>query len=245
MEKTPNHMLMTRFLQKLFTPERTHFVITLRHPLGATHFKWKLPQQLKAFQADCGLGLVKHWLAQMRILEEDLRHIDNVSIVMFEFFTKGGYHQANYDVLMASLGLHPQLSVQVEPRTDRKSLREMQELMEKRILRNQGLIIKNGMVKRAQPRSRRRLLGYRGQSVHEHSRTITLHEERWMSWTSALEERIPNYHEHPACKPVMELESEVNRYGYSLVHPSRVRIPECLKDRIIVPSPNHVKPDRS
>ena len=31
--------LMTRFLQKLFTPERTSFLITIRHPLGCTNFK--------------------------------------------------------------------------------------------------------------------------------------------------------------------------------------------------------------
>lgn len=236
-------MLMTRFLQKLFTPERTHFIITLRHPLGATHFKWKLPQQLKAFRADCGLGLVEHWLAQMRILEEDLQHINGASIVMFEFFTKGGYHQANYDALMVSLGLQPELSVEVEPREGRKSLHEMQELMEKRILRKQGIVVKNGVVQRVRRKSGRRLLGYRGDSVHEHSRTITLHEERWMSWISAIEERIPNYRDDPACKEMMQLEPEVNRYGYSLVHPSRVRIPGCFKDRVIVPSPKHVRSD--
>jgi hypothetical protein len=55
-EKTPNHMLMTRFLQQLFTPARTKFVVTIRHPMGCSHFKWKLVKQLDNFRNDCGAG---------------------------------------------------------------------------------------------------------------------------------------------------------------------------------------------
>ena len=33
-EKSPRHMLMTRLLQWYFTPERTRFVVVLRHPIA-------------------------------------------------------------------------------------------------------------------------------------------------------------------------------------------------------------------
>ena len=55
-EKSPRHSLMTRLLQYWFTPERTYFVVMLRHPLGTMRgdanvivAATKLPQVILTF----------------------------------------------------------------------------------------------------------------------------------------------------------------------------------------------------
>eukprot|EP00039_Didymoeca_costata_P020891 m.342772 g.342772 ORF g.342772 m.342772 type:complete len:413 (+) comp21817_c0_seq1:117-1355(+) len=125
-EKTPNHMLMTRFLQRMFSPERTRFLVTIRHPLGATHFKWKLPKMLPEFQETCGERYVKHWLQQMDILKEDLPYLRSVTMVMFEYFVPGGRHQGNYERLMKAVGLPAEMDLSIDKTKTRLSLEEMQ-----------------------------------------------------------------------------------------------------------------------
>eukprot|EP00729_Bicosta_minor_P003987 gene3987-33281_t len=131
-EKTPNHMVMTRFLQRLFTPKRTKFVITIRHPLGCSHFKWKLVKQLKNFQSDCGYQYVKHWLAQMEILEHDIKYLKNVQVVMFEYFTANGYGPTNYKRLMNAIDLPAELNISTSLRKERYPLTKMIEIDEQR-----------------------------------------------------------------------------------------------------------------
>merc|ERR1712205_206984 len=99
----------------------------------------------------------------------------------------GGYHQSNYDRLMRAVGLKPELEVNVMPRSSRKTLHELQDIQERKILRKQGVVIRNGVFHRISP-PRRKLLGYRGDTISEHVQSITLQEEDWMSWVSALEE---------------------------------------------------------
>ena len=41
-EKSPRHALMTRLLQHWFTPERTSFVVLLRHPLATVQSSRRL-----------------------------------------------------------------------------------------------------------------------------------------------------------------------------------------------------------
>ena len=350
-EKTPNHLVMTRFLQKLFTPERTQFVITLRHPLGATNFKWKLPKQLQRFRDDCGYALVKHWLAQMDILREDIVHLNKATIVMFEFFTANGKAQRNYEHLMDALGLPSEINITVAPRKSRYPLEVMQKLHElsrlrkkyvpapvpqprwrvpttlavhtqaeaivlfpvprkacvrspcfffychryrrlkdrgggdagdasrsndengdtfrssiKRVKRRRQLFayeggeegkgegmantdIDHGIAAHqpaydtAQQRQRRRrLLGYQGHAMPADALQLQLHEEKWMSWTEAWEERIQNHEQDAACKQMFaDLEERVNFYGYSLVNPAKVTIPEPFKKYVVVPLPEDIQ----
>lgn len=39
-EKSPPHLIKTRFFQKIFTPDRTRFVVVFRHPLASAHFRY-------------------------------------------------------------------------------------------------------------------------------------------------------------------------------------------------------------
>lgn len=114
-EKTPNHMVMMRFLQCLFSPERSKFVVTIRHPFGASHFKWKLPKQVPIVKNTCGRPWLLNWLQQMRTLKQDLPHLSNARVVIFENFTNGNVQQ-NYEDLMQSIGVAPTMNVSVKVR---------------------------------------------------------------------------------------------------------------------------------
>jgi len=62
-EKSPRHVVMTRFLQAYFTADASFFVNTIRHPLGCTHLSWTYKDEWKGAAKTCGRGYIKHWLA--------------------------------------------------------------------------------------------------------------------------------------------------------------------------------------
>lgn len=241
-EKTPNHMVMTRLLQCLFTPERTSHVVLLRHPLGATYFKWKLPQQEEAMRGHCGQPYIEHWLKQMDTLKEDLPHLRTARVVMFENFTVGDVQQ-HYDRLLGSLGLAPSMKVTTAARSPRPPYADTKARYLKRqaALANQG-----GGVGMAKKRGKhmtqhgRKLLGYRGDRPGDSGTPIDIvvKTEKWMNWVHAIEERFGGgFMSGELCQGVFaKFEARVNEYGYSLLLPERVTIPAPFRANLVIPS---------
>lgn len=93
LEKTPRHMLMTRFLQWYLTPERTIFLVILRHPLGTLRVLYEQRPggggPKSSFMEDCGARAIAHWLHIHDSLFEDLIYIRNSMLVHYERFALG------------------------------------------------------------------------------------------------------------------------------------------------------------
>ena len=90
-EKSPRHALMTRLLQHWFTPERSFFVVMLRHPLATMKHIWERQDLVTSsrFAEDCGETALQHWLLVHAILLDDLRALRNVAVVQYERFAMG------------------------------------------------------------------------------------------------------------------------------------------------------------
>jgi hypothetical protein len=75
LEKSPPHLLMTRFLQSVFP--NSSFVIIVRHPVAVSlaTTKWN-PRSLDS--------LVEHWLTAHEIFEADRPHLQRVMTVRYE-----------------------------------------------------------------------------------------------------------------------------------------------------------------
>ena len=86
-EKSPRHMLMTRLLQYYFTPERSYFVVVMRHPYGTV--REIMNGRYQSFYRDCGAEAIAHWLMIYEALFEDLKHIRNRVVLHLEKFVEG------------------------------------------------------------------------------------------------------------------------------------------------------------
>ena len=201
-EKTPSNIVMSRFIQKLFTPERTKFVFVIRHPLGATKHFWARDRGGKV-QNHCGRPLIEHWLKQMVILAQDLPYLRNARVVVYEQFMNSpeSYHKK----LLHFLELDEARGARLFFETDGKNSR--------------------GGRKRVRG-SGKRLLNFHGEKdVHITSgrATIQIAQEKGMSWKSTFEQMTRG---SKACEPMMaQLEESVNRFGYSLLNPDVVTPP--------------------
>jgi hypothetical protein len=81
-EKSPIHTMKTRFLQAMFGPNNTFFVVVIRHPFPSMQV-----QHLPYYSTvpDCvGLDRMKHWLHVHTQLFEDLQHLHNYVLIRFE-----------------------------------------------------------------------------------------------------------------------------------------------------------------
>ena len=96
LEKSPPHLLMTRFLQSAFP--NSSFVIIVRHPVAVSlaTTKWS------ARSLD---SLIEHWLAAHEIFEADRPHLQRVMTVGYE--TLAGDPAATLRKIYAFLGVAP------------------------------------------------------------------------------------------------------------------------------------------
>ena len=87
-EKSPRHIVMTRLLQHWFTPERSFFIVILRHPFGtlSSMFRKAADVDKKFNNASCGAVVVKEWLDMHETLFADLQHIKHKVVVHYERF---------------------------------------------------------------------------------------------------------------------------------------------------------------
>eukprot|EP00041_Stephanoeca_diplocostata_P008120 m.117182 g.117182 ORF g.117182 m.117182 type:complete len:398 (-) comp17183_c0_seq34:1627-2820(-) len=219
-EKTPNHMVMSRLLQCFFGPQRTKFLFTLRHPLGATYFLWKLPRRVPGVLKDCGESFIKNWLAQMDILKTDIPHLRHARVMQFENFTVGDI-QGNYNNVMLSMGLEPAFNVTSQKRDVRPSYSKMQEMARKRaqVKQAKGPGRVGALLDKRPPLPRRKLQGFLGNSEN-----LVILVEPWFSWLDAWNERFADITKTPLCQDMWsKYEARVNEYGYRCV------LPMCLR----------------
>ena len=96
LEKSPPHLLMTRFLQSVFP--NSSFVIIVRHPVAVSlaTTKWST-RSLDS--------LIEHWLAAHEIFEADRPHLQRVMTVGYE--TLAGDPAATLRKIYAFLGVAP------------------------------------------------------------------------------------------------------------------------------------------
>ena len=79
-EKSPPNMIRTRFLQAVFRPSPTYFIVILRHPLVVAYAtkKWR------GHRRHGVRSLVEHWLAAHELFLEDAERLTNVRVVRYE-----------------------------------------------------------------------------------------------------------------------------------------------------------------
>ena len=96
---------MTRLLQYVFTPERSFFVVVLRHPYATMHDMWEKADEYQFDDVylyckrenivsfcrfgDCGEAALKHWLLITTAMFFDLKHIKNKVVFHYERFVQG------------------------------------------------------------------------------------------------------------------------------------------------------------
>lgn len=123
-EKSPQHMIMTRLLQWYFKPEQSTFVVVLRHPLGTlrtTMFNSETQKQL--FRRDCGAAAIQHWLHIHDALFADIPFLKKVTVLHYERLVLGS-SQAVFDELLQYLGLDAFITINITDSTPRQHRRE-------------------------------------------------------------------------------------------------------------------------
>ena len=92
LEKSPIHMYMTNVLQYWFSPERTSFIVVLRHPFSNWNYQRSANQSSHRAGYGvslCGEKIVQRWLDHHEALFTDLKSIQNYAVVHFERFLLG------------------------------------------------------------------------------------------------------------------------------------------------------------
>lgn len=114
LEKSPSNMIMTRFLQALWTQKHAvhevpmppsakivHFVIITRHPIATA--------LAHAVYPDCKmmtlLELVMHWIAQHQTMALDVKHLDSVTHIQYEELVRNP--DAYLTQIYTAVGLDP------------------------------------------------------------------------------------------------------------------------------------------
>ncbi len=98
-EKSPIHTLKTRFLQAMFTAERTFFIVAIRHPLPSM-----LYTRAKSRHSDCSdFKRIQSWLYVVNTMFDDLLHVEHYVIMRFEEFVQSEDPYGLFDVTMELL----------------------------------------------------------------------------------------------------------------------------------------------
>lgn len=82
LEKTPGNLLMTRFLQSLFT--NSYFLIVYRHPIVTSLATQK-------WSGTSLINLVEHWLHAYSIFNEDKKYLNHYKEIKYEEFVYSPY----------------------------------------------------------------------------------------------------------------------------------------------------------
>lgn len=109
LEKSPRHLVMTRFLQEMMGPHRTAFVVTIRHPLASLI---RRTVRVHNFTRCDQLGpSIENWVAGYRQLLQDLPHLNNKILIRFEDFIGLGSAQEYMHALQDMLGITRDVSL--------------------------------------------------------------------------------------------------------------------------------------
>lgn len=88
-EKSPRHTIMTRYLQAMFTPDKSRFLVIMRHPLAASHYEWFRNRKYDEARGHCGRPWIEHWLAIYRWVREDIPHLREARVFQYERMLAG------------------------------------------------------------------------------------------------------------------------------------------------------------
>eukprot|EP00730_Choanoeca_flexa_P018787 TRINITY_DN9154_c0_g3_i1.p1 TRINITY_DN9154_c0_g3~~TRINITY_DN9154_c0_g3_i1.p1 ORF type:complete len:360 (+),score=50.52 TRINITY_DN9154_c0_g3_i1:517-1596(+) len=221
LEKSPRHVTMTRFLQRAFTAERSHFVFILRHPLGASHYHWADNRRRKAEAAkDCGRMHIKHWLQVHEYLEEDVPLLRNVVGLRFEDYLNRSKHLAQVmtDKVFASIGIKNGIQLEFKENHE-QAFNDTHDVEHHH---------DHEMVTDTTSRTQRKLLEFHGSWSHVQVSYGGVW--RWVDeWNT-----ITNNMKTAACQAVIhDYELAMNQYGYSLKHLTELQLPKRLVDHFL------------
>eukprot|EP00049_Salpingoeca_infusionum_P025236 m.18321 g.18321 ORF g.18321 m.18321 type:complete len:345 (-) comp7797_c0_seq2:89-1123(-) len=124
-EKSPPHIIKTRFFQELFTPERTFFIGVMRHPLACAHYLYQnsLTKHHPPSLNRCGDNYVKHWLAIYGTLLEDAPYLKNFKMIQYEAMTSSVESATStLKQLHAFLGLPAETNLEFQAPKGRRAL---------------------------------------------------------------------------------------------------------------------------
>ena len=198
-EKSPRHMMSTRFLQAMFTPGRSKFMIVLRHPLGPMHHIFEFADR-NILANDCGSVMLENWLHAHETLANDISHLQNSVVVMYEHFMGDGTQEI-MDALQTALGITPGIVVPKTGGFD-KSTYEIFEFSRGRL----------GQLPKADNTNHRR-------ELHGDRTNITVIAESEFLFIDAFAAYRSS---HPECEAMLiKYEPRVNVFGYSLYTPRR------------------------
>eukprot|EP00054_Salpingoeca_dolichothecata_P005158 m.33385 g.33385 ORF g.33385 m.33385 type:complete len:408 (+) comp15220_c0_seq1:76-1299(+) len=228
-EKSPRHTVMTRFLQYMFSPSRSHFIILMRHPLGSSHFRWGKVRRVPMY--DCGRSLIDHWLTIHDLIRKDIRHLENKLVFQMEEFL-GNNPQAETDRLFEFLGLEPMVELTVEsgpfPTKRKKKRCPVCPCLERQRRRRSEAL---GDGDEGRSGVGRKLLNFHGKR-----RQLAVRVGTEMSWAKEWSYRVDV--ESEVCKTVVkDFEARLNEYGYSLIDLSRVSKPTAFGDAVVRSAP--------
>jgi len=89
LEKSPANIMLTRFLQAMFTD--SYFIIVTRHPIAvslATR-RWFWPYQIGYYRID---RLIENWIVAHEHIQQDLPYLRNVIVIQYEDLVKQPNH---------------------------------------------------------------------------------------------------------------------------------------------------------
>eukprot|EP00056_Hartaetosiga_gracilis_P010669 m.159091 g.159091 ORF g.159091 m.159091 type:complete len:439 (-) comp13363_c3_seq4:3372-4688(-) len=95
LEKSPPNLIKSRFLQAMFTPQASKFLMVMRHPFGT--FRFKLDhhkrKQNKCCQVYCR-DYIQHWIFAHELASEDVQFLKHIQFIKYEKFVQGTVEEA-------------------------------------------------------------------------------------------------------------------------------------------------------
>ena len=204
---------MTRYLQALFSPERSAFLVMLRHPAASMHQALK-GNDKDVLKKNCGMLQVANALRTFEILNNDLGALRKAIVVQWELFA-GGDSQAIFNAIQIEAGMIPDVPVHKTDHYDDywfyHDAFEADDEPEN--------------TRRAVPR--RKLLEVRGPHT-----PLTLIKDAENIWIDDFV-KYREAHLEECNRMMWKFEGRVNRLGYSLFAPSTLLPPTMFSSRYL------------
>lgn len=223
-----------RFLQGIFTAERSYFLMTLRHPLGTAHFRY-IKARYRGRVVDCGEKFILHWLKIYETAVRDATFVSNIGVIQLEEFIDNGKWVAQGYVAEMETFLGLKRTIVLHERDASTPMVKKRKRRNKRHINSRGHSIENlenvsennGQhyyeTSSSLGYTARKLLEYHGS---KHNVEISFGASfRWVTdWKNIVDIKSP------VCKAVEEkYEERLNQFGYSLRNLTHVTEPHAFR----------------
>jgi hypothetical protein len=85
-EKSPSNIIKTRFFDKVFTKDRTQFIMLVRHPLAAVSYQLKDDDPKGDIKGkNCFASHIKHWATMYRLFLDDLAVLGPGCVMLIQY----------------------------------------------------------------------------------------------------------------------------------------------------------------